>query len=84
MFKFRFVRSTVLIVVLILGICFAAQSFGKIHPGTSTSVTTSESQVNVASPPRIEWSVAGMLATGILIVLLCPRHRAVVSEENEK
>lgn len=73
--KLGFVRYTVLVAICIIGICFAAQSFGNMGS------VEADATANVASAAPLEWSVIGVVISGSLVLLIRPRRRKVVDSD---
>ena len=82
--KFGFVRSLVLIAIILLGLCFAAQSFGTMGKDVSDSTAMTASQSQATTPISVDWAVAGLVVSGVLIILIRPRRRTQVAIEEEK
>ena len=70
--RFAFVRLIGLVVIALIGLSFAAQSFGTVD-GRAVSPTSAQAQANTSF--SMEWAAAGLSAGGVLIFLLRPRRR---------
>ncbi len=76
-----FLRLAAILVVCVLGILFATQSFGTIPQGASVGA---DSTVAVAPPVPVSWGGVSILLTGAVILLARPRRRALPETETEQ
>jgi hypothetical protein len=75
----KFLSSRVLLVtvLLIIGLVLLGQNMGIADSRPPAKTTGTDSTV-AASPPQLDWALAGLLAGGALITLLRPRRRKTV------